>query len=140
MIACARSPLANTMRIAEQCNVELNFGHHYFPVYNLPEGASLDSEFRRLAEEGLEKRLEKHPDRELWTPSSTATACSTSCALSLKWAFRLLLIVQEFINWAKNHNVPVGPGRGSAAGSLVAWALRITNLDPIPYNLLFERF
>lgn len=133
--------LANTMRIAEQCNVELDFGHHYFPVYKLPEGASLDSEFRRLAEEGLEKRLEKHPDRNTIDVQLYRDRLQYELRVILEMGFPgYFLIVQEFINWAKNHNVPVGPGRGSAAGSLVAWALRITNLDPIPYNLLFERF
>lgn len=133
--------LANTMRIAEQCNVELDFGHHYFPVYKLPEGASLDSEFRRLAEEGLEKRLEKHPDRDTIDVQLYRDRLQYELRVILEMGFPgYFLIVQEFINWAKNHNVPVGPGRGSAAGSLVAWALRITNLDPIPYNLLFERF
>lgn len=133
--------LANTMRIAEQCNVELDFGHHYFPVYKLPEGASLDSEFRRLAEEGLEKRLEKHPDRDTLDVQLYRDRLQYELRVILEMGFPgYFLIVQEFINWAKNHNVPVGPGRGSAAGSLVAWALRITNLDPIPYNLLFERF
>jgi len=133
--------LANTMRIAEQCNVELDFGHHYFPVYTLPEGASLDSEFRRLAEEGLEKRLEKHPDRDKLDKQLYRDRLQYELGVILEMGFPgYFLIVQEFINWAKNHNVPVGPGRGSAAGSLVAWSLRITNLDPLPYNLLFERF
>ncbi|WP_374289881.1 DNA polymerase III subunit alpha [Desulfovibrio desulfuricans] len=133
--------LANTVRIAEQCNVELDFGHHYFPVYKLPEGASLDSEFRRLAEEGLEKRLEKHPDRATLDMQMYRDRLQYELRVILEMGFPgYFLIVQEFINWAKNHNVPVGPGRGSAAGSLVAWALRITNLDPLPYNLLFERF
>ena len=133
--------LANTMRIAEQCNVELDFGHHYFPVYNLPEGASLDSEFRRLAEEGLEKRLEKHPDRETLDAQLYRDRLQYELRVILEMGFPgYFLIVQEFINWAKNNSIPVGPGRGSAAGSLVACALRITNLDPIPYNLLFERF
>ena len=133
--------LANTMRIAETCNVELDFGHHYFPVYQLPEGASMESEFRRLAEEGLEKRLEKHPDRENIDPARYRERLQYELGVILEMGFPgYFLIVQEFINWAKNHGIPVGPGRGSAAGSLVAWSLRITNLDPLPYNLLFERF
>ncbi|MBO5490641.1 MAG: DNA polymerase III subunit alpha [Desulfovibrio sp.] len=133
--------LANTMRIAEECNVELDFGHHYFPVYKLPEGMSLDSEFRKLAEEGLEKRLEKHPNREHIDKQVYRDRLQHELKVILEMGFPgYFLIVQEFINWAKNHGVPVGPGRGSAAGSLVAWALRITNLDPLPYNLLFERF
>lgn len=133
--------LANTVRIAEACNVELDFGHHYFPVYPLPEGASLASEFRRLATDGLETRLAKHPKRD----SIDADAYRERLQYELKVIEEMgfpgyFLIVQEFINWAKDHGIPVGPGRGSAAGSLVAWSLRITNLDPMPYNLLFERF
>ena len=133
--------LDNTMRIAEECTVELDFGHHYFPVYSLPEGMSLESEFRKLAEEGLEKRLANHPDRASLNLQLYRDRLQYELKVILEMGFPgYFLIVQEFINWAKNHGVPVGPGRGSAAGSLVAWALRITNLDPLPYNLLFERF
>lgn len=131
--------LANTAEIAAACNVELDFGHHYFPVYPLPEGASIDSEFTRLAREGLERRLKK----------KNSDIADEVYRERLEYELGVIremgfpgyfLIVQEFINWAKDNGVPVGPGRGSAAGSLVAWALRITNLDPLPYNLLFERF
>ena len=133
--------LSNTAEIAERCNVELDMGHHYFPVYKLPEGASLDSEFRRLAEEGLERRLEKHPNRANIDPQAYRDRLQYELKVILEMGFPgYFLIVQEFINWAKDHGIPVGPGRGSAAGSLVAWSLRITNLDPLPYNLLFERF
>lgn len=133
--------LANTALIAESCNVELDFGNHYFPVYPLPDGASMESEFRRLAEEGLEKRLAAHPDRKQLDAMRYRERLQHEIAVILEMGFPgYFLIVQEFINWAKDHGIPVGPGRGSAAGSLVAWALRITNLDPLPYNLLFERF
>ncbi|MBO4335638.1 MAG: DNA polymerase III subunit alpha [Desulfovibrio sp.] len=133
--------IANTLRIAESCNVELDMGHHYFPVYPLPEGASIESEFRRLAEEGLEQRLARHPQRESLDLAKYHERLQHEIKVILDMGFPgYFLIVQEFINWAKNHGIPVGPGRGSAAGSLVAWAMRITNLDPIPYNLLFERF
>ena len=133
--------LANTVRIAEQCNVQLDFGHHYFPVYPLPEGATLESEFRRLAEAGLEQRLQRHPDPASLKPEVYRARLQHELDVICDMGFPgYFLIVQEFINWAKDHGIPVGPGRGSAAGSLVAWALRITNLDPLPYNLLFERF
>lgn len=133
--------LANTVRIAEACNVELDFGHHYFPVYPLPDGATPESEFRRLAAEGLEKRLERHPNRDAIDPGAYRDRLHYELNVICEMGFPgYFLIVQEFINWAKDHGIPVGPGRGSAAGSLVAWALRITNIDPLPYNLLFERF
>ncbi len=131
--------IANTAKIAEQCNVELDMGNHYFPVYALPEGTKPEDEFRRLAEEGLEKRLAVMPD------SVDKDAYRERLQYEIKVILEMgfpgyFLIVQEFINWAKDHGIPVGPGRGSAAGSLVAWSMRITNLDPLPYNLLFERF
>lgn len=133
--------IANTAEIAASCHVELDFGHHYFPVYPLPEGASMASEFRRLAEEGLEKRLENHPDADKIDRKLYRDRLQHELKVIEEMGFPgYFLIVQEFINWAKDNGVPVGPGRGSAAGSLAAWALRITNLDPIPYNLLFERF
>ena len=133
--------LSNTVRIAEQCCVEMRFDQHFFPVYDLPEGMTLDTEFRRLAEEGLEKRLAHHPDREHLDLHVYHDRLQRELGVILEMGFPgYFLIVQDFINWAKNSGIPVGPGRGSAAGSLVAWALRITNLDPLPYNLLFERF
>ncbi|MBO4369503.1 MAG: DNA polymerase III subunit alpha, partial [Desulfovibrio sp.] len=139
--AATPEAIENTSRIAESCNVELDMGHHYFPVYPLPEGASIESEFRRLAEEGLEQRLAKHPFRETLDAEQYRSRLQHEIDVILDMGFPgYFLIVQEFINWAKDHGIPVGPGRGSAAGSLVAWAMRITNLDPLPYHLLFERF
>lgn len=133
--------IANTAEIASMCNVELDFGHHYFPVYPLADGESPESEFRRLAREGLAKRLKKHPERDKIDPEIYRKRLEYELDVIVEMGFPgYFLIVQEFINWAKDHGIPVGPGRGSAAGSLVAWALRITNLDPLPYNLLFERF
>lgn len=131
--------LANSLRIAEECNLEIERGVHHFPTYELPEGVSVGGEFRRLAHEGLSRRL-------------TAMTCSVDekvywdrleheLTVIEQMGFEAyFLIVQDFINWAKDQGIPVGPGRGSAAGSLVAYALRITNLDPLPYDLLFERF
>jgi DNA polymerase-3 subunit alpha len=131
--------IANTVKIAEECDVEIELGKHYFPVYDLPEGVSITEEFERLAREGLEKRL----------AAINYTVDEKAYRERLEYELGVIkemgfpayfLIVQDFINWAKNQGIPVGPGRGSAAGSLVAWALKITNLDPIPYDLLFERF
>jgi DNA polymerase-3 subunit alpha len=133
--------LANSARIAEMCHVELDLGRHYFPVYKLPEGASAESELRRLAQSGLEARLAAHPRRESLERQAYGARLELELEVILREGYAgYFLIVQEFINWAKAQGIPVGPGRGSAAGSLAAWALRITNIDPLPYNLLFERF
>ena len=132
--------IANTGLIAERCgDYEFKFNDYHFPIYDVPEGMTLETEFRKLTKEGFEKRLEKLPykvDRELYE-KRLVWELDVICEMGFPGYF---LIVQDFINWAKNNGVPVGPGRGSAAGSLVAYSLRITNLDPIPYNLLFERF
>ncbi len=138
----ARHPeaLANTMRIAEMCeDYNFNLKDYHFPVYKLPEGKTMDEEFRGLARDGLERRLEKLPyrvDEEAYR-QRLEYELDVICKMEFPAYF---MIVQDFINWAKDNGIPVGPGRGSAAGSLAAWSLRITNLDPIPYNLLFERF
>ncbi len=134
--------IANTLVIAERCkDVELDLKSNFFPVYELPEGMTLETEFRRLAVEGLKKRIEQHPDPDSLDlkvyEDRLEFELNVICGMGFPGYF---LIVQDFINWAKDNNIPVGPGRGSAAGSLVAWAIRITNIDPIPYNLLFERF
>ncbi|MFO7875694.1 MAG: DNA polymerase III subunit alpha [Desulfovermiculus sp.] len=131
--------LENTYRIAQACNLEIELGRHHFPVYDPPAGRSLEDEFSRLCREGLRERLEQLPyvqdEQPYWDrlQEETEIICSKGFA-------GYFLIVQDFINWAKAHGIPVGPGRGSAAGSLAAYSLRITNLDPIRYNLLFERF
>lgn len=133
--------LSATLEIAEQCRVEMDFTHHYFPVYTLPEGMTLETEFQRLAREGLRKRMEKHPNKDTINVQTYWDRLEHEMSVICEMGFPgYFLIVQDFINWAKDHDIPVGPGRGSAAGSVVAWALRITNLDPLPYNLLFERF
>ncbi len=133
--------LENTVRIADMCHVEMTFGQHFFPVYEVPENMTPATEFRRLAEEGLAKRLDQHPDKDSIDHETYKARLELEITVILEMGFPdYFLIVQDFINWAKEKHIPVGPGRGSAAGSLVAWALRITNLDPIPYNLLFERF
>jgi DNA polymerase-3 subunit alpha len=132
--------LDNTMRIAELCgDYGFTFNRYHFPVYELRDGVSLEEEFRGLSRAGLERRLAAMPagvDEQLYR-DRLEHELDVICSMGFAGYF---LIVQDFINWAKNNGIPVGPGRGSAAGSLAAYALRITNLDPIPYNLLFERF
>jgi len=133
--------LANTQNIADLCNVSFTFGKHYFPNYQLAENVSAEDEFCKLARVGLEKRMEQHLDKATIDHALYKDRLELELKIIVDMGFSsYFLIVQDFINWAKNNNIPVGPGRGSAAGSLVAWSLRITNLDPIPYNLLFERF
>lgn len=129
----------NAGRIADLCEVELPLKQHFFPVYDVPEGSSLDQEFRRLAEEGLTARILALPyavDEAVYRER-----LEFELQVIIEKGFpAYFLIVQDFINWAKTRGIPVGPGRGSAAGSLVAYALRITDLDPIRYKLFFERF
>jgi DNA polymerase III subunit alpha len=137
--------LANTVRIAERCDLRFDFKTYHFPNYVLPEGKSLEDELTHQAEEGLASRLAairaKKPEFSDADAQSYRSRLATELACIISMGFPgYFLIVADFINWAKQQGIPVGPGRGSAAGSLVAYALRITDLDPIPYNLLFERF
>lgn len=132
--------IANTQRIAEQCNVEIELGNYYFPEYEITTGASnLDEEFENLCREGLKWRLETIPysvdEKVYWDRLDYELGVIKEMGFPAYF-----LIVQDFINWAKDQRIPVGPGRGSAAGSIVAWSLKITNIDPLPYDLLFERF
>ncbi|MDL2291080.1 DNA polymerase III subunit alpha [Desulfovibrio sp. OttesenSCG-928-F20] len=138
--AHAPEAIANSGRIADMIeDYDFDLKSHHFPLYELPEGVTLEEEFRSLSRKGLEKRLKKMPYAvdEAAYRKRLEFELDVICNMGFPGYF---LIVQDFINWAKNRDIPVGPGRGSAAGSLVAFALRITNLDPIPYNLLFERF
>lgn len=131
--------ISNTVEIAKRVNIELDLGNYYFPEYELPEGISMDEEFARMSREGLQKRIDAAPypidEKVYWERLELELGVINGMGFPAYF-----LIVQDFINWAKDNGIPVGPGRGSAAGSIVAWALRITNLDPIPYDLLFERF
>lgn len=131
--------IANTQRIAEQCNLEIEMGNYYFPVYELPEGVSLEEEFENLCRNGLQKRLDnltyEVDEKKYWDRLDYELGVIKEMGFPAYF-----LIVQDFINWAKDNRIPVGPGRGSAAGSIVAWSMKITNLDPLPYDLLFERF
>jgi DNA polymerase-3 subunit alpha len=139
--------LTNTVAIAERCNLELQADgkHPHFPVYPLPPGETLAERLERNARDGLAERLDEIRRRRPDFDAAAAPAYHERLERELKVLIDkgyagYFLIVADFINWSKQNGVPVGPGRGSGAGSLVAYALRITDLDPLPYNLLFERF
>jgi DNA polymerase-3 subunit alpha len=134
----------NTLEIAKRCTLELAFGRYQFPVFQVPPGVTLEDQLERDARAGLEERLVNLRTLGNWDAEKERVyqeRLDSELAVIKKMGFAgYFLIVADFTNYAKRQGIPVGPGRGSAAGSLVAWALRITDLDPIPYNLLFERF
>ena len=129
----------NTTQVAEQCDLHLEFGTSYLPDYQVPEGQTHNSYLQYLSEEGLRARLQERPTS---IPSETyQQRLHTELAVLNSMGYAgYFLVVWDIINFARSRRIPVGPGRGSAAGSLVAYALRITDLDPLAYNLLFERF
>ena len=137
--------IANTLRIAEMCDVTIQTGVYHFPALNLPGNKSPEEHFGELCLAGFEKRMKRvassYADftEELREKYRTRLAYEMDVIKSTGFA-SYFLIVADFINYAKSHDIPVGPGRGSAAGSLVAYSLDITNVDPIRYDLLFERF
>jgi DNA polymerase-3 subunit alpha len=136
-----KEAIANTVRIAEMCNVELKLGKPFLPRFQLPEGFTEDGFIEKLAREGLDRRFGELAKRYPVDRDGYRLRLEMELQVIKKMGFSgYFLIVQDFINWAKERGIPVGPGRGSGAGSIVAYALRITDLDPIPYNLLFERF
>jgi len=136
--------LANTVKVAERCNLELEFGEHHFPLFPVPEEESLDTIFEKAARDGLEKRLEIIRKKDNLTAEQEQTyqdRLNMEIEVIKKMGFPgYFLVVADFISWAKENRIPVGPGRGSGAGSLVAYAMQITDLDPLPYGLIFERF
>ncbi|MDY0055425.1 MAG: DNA polymerase III subunit alpha [Methyloversatilis sp.] len=136
--------LHNAVELARRCNLTLTLGKNYLPQFPTPPGMTIDEFMIAEAKAGLEKRLAQlYPDetvREQKRPEYEARLkfeCDTIIQMGFPGYF---LIVADFINWAKKNGVPVGPGRGSGAGSLVAYSLGITDLDPLAYALLFERF
>ncbi len=137
--------LENTVEIAKRCNVEIHQGTYYLPRINPPEGMDINDYFRHLSKEGLEDRLDfliGRDDPEFETkrkPYDERLQVELDVIIQMGFP-DYFLIVADFIKWAKDNGVPVGPGRGSGAGSLVAYALLITDLDPLEYDLLFERF
>jgi DNA polymerase III subunit alpha len=137
--------ISNTVAIAERCNLELDLKTYHFPQYEKPADKTLDDVLEEMSLEGLEKRLADirrlRPDFSVEEEATYRQRLVTELDCIKQMGFPgYFVIVSDFINWAKDNNIPVGPGRGSAAGSLVAFAIRITDIDPMPYNLLFERF
>lgn len=132
----------NTLEVAEKCQLKLTLGKPMLPTFPVPEGFDTDGYFRHVAAEGLEARFAefeavgKTVDKEAYR-KRLHWELDVICKMKFPGYF---LIVWDFIRFGKENGVPVGPGRGSGAGSLVAYSLRITDLDPIPFNLLFERF
>jgi DNA polymerase-3 subunit alpha len=136
--------LANSVEIARRCSLEIEIGKIRLPLFQTPKNVSLDDYLRARAAEGLERRLPQlHPDpalRERQKPRYLERLEFEIRTIQQMGFSGYFLIVADFINWAKGNGVPVGPGRGSGAGSLVAYSLGITDLDPLRYDLLFERF
>jgi DNA polymerase-3 subunit alpha len=135
--------IAHTLEIAEQCNLELKFEEKHIPKISVPPGESLDSYLEKLSREGLDKRMAPYRERKDFKEQFDRYRTRLEEELKIIKAMGYsgyFLIVADFIHFAKSHRIPVGPGRGSAAGSLVAYALNITDLDPIEYGLIFERF
>ncbi|WP_210643059.1 MULTISPECIES: DNA polymerase III subunit alpha [unclassified Pseudomonas] len=138
--------LENTVEIAKRCNIEVKLGKHFLPNFPIPDGMTIDEYFRKVSFDGLDERL------SVLLPKDTTEDYEAKRQVYIdRLNFELdiiiqmgfpgyFLIVMDFIQWAKNNGVPVGPGRGSGAGSLVAYVQKITDLDPLEYDLLFERF
>ncbi|RDH85272.1 MAG: DNA polymerase III subunit alpha [endosymbiont of Galathealinum brachiosum] len=137
--------LQNTVEIAQRCSIDVRLGESFLPNFPIPEGDTIESYFIRVSKEGLDKRL------EILVPLDSENAQERRKPYYERLDIELdvintmgfpgyFLIVADFIQWSKDNEIPVGPGRGSGAGSLVAYALLITDLDPLEYELLFERF
>lgn len=130
----AAQAIDNTQKIADRCNVEIEFGVTKLPHFDVPEGYDSWTYLNKLCHEGLVRR---YPDKH----EELLPKLDYELSVIQKMGYvDYFLIVWDFINYARTHGIPVGPGRGSAAGSLVSYTTGITNIDPIRYNLLFERF
>ena len=136
--------LENTVKIAKKCNLDLELGEFYLPDFEVPEGQTREEYLKELSYEGLNKRIlqigssvNSYPINEEQYFSRLDYELDMICKLNFAGYF---LIVSDFVNWAQVNDIPVGPGRGSGAGSIAAYALGITAIDPIKYDLLFERF
>ncbi len=134
----AKEAIENTVKIAKRCNVSIEFGNNHLPQYDVPAGFTIKTYFEKLAKDGLNVRLQNVPKEK--HPEYFKRLDEEIEVITLKGFDGYFLIVWDFINYARKKGIPVGPGRGSGAGSLVAYALTITDIDPIKFNLLFERF
>ena len=138
--------LRNTVRVAERCNVTIPKGQNHLPSFGVPDGFTLDQYFEHVAREGFAQRLPRLQQlaasgRLRHTIEEYSARLDYEIEMIKKMGFPgYLLIVWDFIRYARERGIPVGPGRGSAAGSLVAWSMRITDVDPIDFDLIFERF
>jgi len=139
------SALENSVQIAKRCNLDIQLGHYSLPNFPVPDGLTMDEFFGKVSRDGLEKRLKvildatdpKYQAQRKIFDDRLEFELNIICQMGFPGYF---LIVMDFIHWAKDNDIPVGPGRGSGAGSLVAYVLEITDLDPLKYDLLFERF
>ena len=137
--------LVNTVEIAKRCNFEVQLGKSFLPQFPIPEGETEASYFCRVSREGLEQRLKVLLDENAENYATLRKEYEKRLQIELDVINNMgfpgyFLIVADFIQWSKDNGIPVGPGRGSGAGSLVAYALKITDLDPLQFDLLFERF
>jgi DNA polymerase-3 subunit alpha len=131
----------NTLEVAEKCNVDLGIGETHLPNFPVPSGETPDSYLERLAWEGIRRKYGKEVDGKLLVPPEINDRVKYELYTIEKMGYApYFLIVQDFINYAKSQGIQVGPGRGSAAGSIVSYSLGITNVDPIKQGLIFERF
>lgn len=128
--------IENTVKIAEKCNVEFEFGNTILPNYEVPEEFKTHYDyFEKLSYDGIRERYGENPSQEIWDRVKYELG-----VINKMGYVDYYLIVWDYIHWAKTHGVPVGPGRGSGAGSIIAYAIGITDIDPIKYGLIFERF
>ncbi|MBW2328235.1 MAG: DNA polymerase III subunit alpha [Deltaproteobacteria bacterium] len=136
--------LANTLEVADRCDLDLTFGEHHFPIFPVPENESLETLFEKSCWDGLEIRLDHLRELRKVSPEleqQYRDRLTMEIGVIQEMGFSgYFLIVADFINWAKSKQIPVGPGRGSGAGSLAAFCMLITDIDPLPYGLIFERF
>ncbi len=133
--------IANTAEIAKRCNFRFELGEYFLPAFPIPEGETEDQYFRRINNELLAEYIKKKGAALQFSEEKYYERLKFEVDIILQMGFPgYFLIVADFINWSKKNSIPVGPGRGSGAGSLVAYVMKITDLDPLEYELLFERF